>query len=89
MQKDKDALNEKLLLQEPDPPEHLIDSPTKKSFGLFNDKIEKYSPIREIKIAPTCWNAIKLFFINTYEVTLICLGLALSIYEDDISSLLF
>ena len=45
--------------------------------------------IKEIYIEATFWNKVKLFFANTYEITLLCMGLALSIYDDDITSLIF
>jgi hypothetical protein len=53
------------------------------------DQGPKESVIKEIYIDPTLWNNMKLFLANTYEVALIAFGLALSMYDDDISSFVF
>ena len=45
--------------------------------------------IREVFIEPTKWNKTKLFIANFYETFLIILGLALSIYVNDVSSFVF
>lgn len=45
--------------------------------------------IREAFIEPTKWNKTKLFIANFYETFLIILGLALSIYVNDVSSFVF
>lgn len=54
-----------------------------------SSKDPKERVIHEIYIHPTKWNQTKVFFANCYEAILIGLGLALSIYKDDIISLIY
>lgn len=52
---------------------------TNNGFGK-SVKNEKELIKREIYLAPTKWNKFKLFIANSYEISLIAVGLALSIY---------
>jgi hypothetical protein len=52
-------------------------------------KVEKEKIDREIYVEPTRWNKIKLFIANVYEVIILCLGLGLSIYQDDLISFVY
>lgn len=44
---------------------------------------------REFHIDPTKWQYIKLFFMNTIEISLIIVSLFLAVFKDDITSLTF